>query len=114
LLLDYEMCVRYAVQALEALASLSVPQATVIRDGLEDTLDAKDLVPGDIVVLDEGMSVPADLRLVRAFACLFACVPRGWRVRECWGTRDGKEYFFFLVVCRLLCLLLILICAPTR
>ncbi|KAJ3079315.1 P-type ATPase [Rhizoclosmatium hyalinum] len=52
-----------ANRALEALLTLSVPKATVIRDGKQEVLDSKDLVPGDLVVLEEGDAVPADLRL---------------------------------------------------
>ncbi|KAJ3058781.1 hypothetical protein HK102_010319, partial [Quaeritorhiza haematococci] len=52
-----------ANKALEALMSLSVPKATVIRDGQQSTIDSAQLVPGDIVVLDEGDAIPADLRL---------------------------------------------------
>ncbi|TPX72328.1 hypothetical protein SpCBS45565_g00603 [Spizellomyces sp. 'palustris'] len=52
-----------ANKALEALLSLSVPKATVIRDGKQEIVDSGVLVPGDIVVLEEGDAVPADLRL---------------------------------------------------
>lgn len=52
-----------AERAISALASLSVPQCTVIRGGTSRMAEAGDLVPGDIVVLDEGAAVPADLRL---------------------------------------------------
>ncbi|KAI8622422.1 hypothetical protein BC830DRAFT_1089015 [Chytriomyces sp. MP71] len=52
-----------ANRALEALLNLSVPQATVIRDGKQEVIDSKELVPGDLVVLEEGEAVPADLRL---------------------------------------------------
>ena len=52
-----------ANKALEALTSLSVPKATVIRNGQQETIDSVGLVPGDLVVLDEGDAVPADLRL---------------------------------------------------
>lgn len=52
-----------AERAISALASLSVPKCTVVRDGSTREIDAGDLVPGDIVVLDEGNAVPADLRL---------------------------------------------------
>lgn len=55
-----------AEAAISALASLSVPQCTVVRDGgVQSVVDAGDLVPGDVVVLEEGASVPADLRLVQ-------------------------------------------------
>lgn len=52
-----------ANKALEALLSLSVPKARVIRDGKQEEVDSSLLVPGDIVVLEEGDAVPADLRL---------------------------------------------------
>ncbi|TPX50204.1 hypothetical protein SeLEV6574_g01036 [Synchytrium endobioticum] len=53
-----------ANKALEALMSLSVPKANVMRDGRQEVIDSRELVPGDVVILDEGESVPADLRLV--------------------------------------------------
>ncbi|KAJ3215942.1 P-type ATPase [Dinochytrium kinnereticum] len=52
-----------ANKALEALLTLSVPKATVIRDGKQMVVESAILVPGDLVVLDEGDAVPADLRL---------------------------------------------------
>ena len=52
-----------ASQALEALMSLSVPKATVVRDGVQSIIDSHDLVPGDLVLLEEGCLIPADLRL---------------------------------------------------
>ena len=53
-----------AENAIEALKKLSSPKATVIRSGHRIIIDAERLVPGDIVVLEEGMSVPADIRIV--------------------------------------------------
>ena len=52
-----------ATKALEALLTLTVPKASVIRDGKQQILGAEELVPGDLVVLEEGEAVPADLRL---------------------------------------------------
>ncbi|KAI8843026.1 hypothetical protein BC829DRAFT_446369 [Chytridium lagenaria] len=52
-----------ANKALEALLTLSVPMATVIRDGKQKVMESANLVPGDLVVLDEGEAIPADLRL---------------------------------------------------
>jgi P-type Ca2+ transporter type 2C len=55
-----------AERALAFLRELSAPQARVIREGVERVLDARQLVPGDLVVLEAGDSVPADARLTRA------------------------------------------------
>ncbi|EEY60277.1 sodium transport ATPase, putative [Phytophthora infestans T30-4] len=52
-----------ASNALAALASLSSPQSLVIRDGMQQVVDSKQLVPGDIVILVTGDVVPADIRL---------------------------------------------------
>ncbi|MBF6356677.1 HAD-IC family P-type ATPase [Nocardia higoensis] len=54
-----------AEAALDALRSMVRTQATVIRDGRRRSLPSDDLVPGDLVVLEAGEKVPADLRLVR-------------------------------------------------
>jgi len=56
-----------AEKALEALKKLSSPTATVRRNGKIADVKAEELVPGDIVILEEGRSVPADLRLLEAF-----------------------------------------------
>ncbi len=55
-----------AESALEGLRSMVRTQATVIRDGHEHTVASEDLVTGDLVLLESGDKVPADLRLVRA------------------------------------------------
>ncbi len=55
-----------AERAVAALKSLVVPVAKVIRNGTQDTIDARELVPGDIVIIEEGDSIPADLRLLEA------------------------------------------------
>jgi magnesium-transporting ATPase (P-type) len=52
--------------ALEALQSMMVAECTVRRDGREQTIPTRELVPGDVVLLDEGDKVPADLRLFYA------------------------------------------------
>jgi len=52
-----------ASKALEALAELTRTQAIVIRDGEAQTIDSLHLVPGDVVLLDAGDKVPADLRM---------------------------------------------------
>lgn len=53
-----------AEKALEALKRLTAPTAKVIRDGREVEIAARELVPGDIVLLGVGDRVPADARLI--------------------------------------------------
>ncbi|MDQ2694284.1 MAG: HAD-IC family P-type ATPase, partial [Pseudomonadota bacterium] len=55
-----------AEQALEAIRVMLSPQATALRDGRRLTLAAGELVPGDIVFVQSGDRVPADLRLIHA------------------------------------------------
>ncbi len=55
-----------AEKSLEALQKLSSHAAKVIRNGSLQVVPSKELVPGDIVVLETGDSVPADIRLVEA------------------------------------------------
>ncbi|MFV8836239.1 HAD-IC family P-type ATPase [Aquisalimonas sp. APHAB1-3] len=54
-----------AERALDAIRDMLSPQATAIRGGRRVTVPAEELVPGDIVVLQSGDKVPADLRLLR-------------------------------------------------
>jgi P-type Ca2+ transporter type 2C len=55
-----------AERALEALQRLAAPRATVLRDGARHDLPARELVPGDLILLEQGNHVPADARLVEA------------------------------------------------
>ncbi len=55
-----------AERALEALKSLSAPNARVIRGGAEKIIEARELVPGDIIKLEAGDFVPADARLLHS------------------------------------------------
>ncbi|RLE84877.1 MAG: ATPase [Thermoprotei archaeon] len=55
-----------AERAIEALKKLTTPTATVIRDGKEVTIPTKEIVPGDILVLNAGDKVPADARVIEA------------------------------------------------
>ncbi|MDP1708074.1 MAG: cation-transporting P-type ATPase [Gammaproteobacteria bacterium] len=54
-----------AEKALEAVGAMLARHATVLREGERHQIDAALLVPGDIVLLESGVRVPADLRLVR-------------------------------------------------
>ncbi len=55
-----------AEKAIEALKQMAAPNATVIRDGQEQDIPSRELVPGDIILLKEGNRVPADARLIEA------------------------------------------------
>ena len=55
-----------AEKSLEALKKLSEHAAKVIRDGKEQVIPARELVPGDIVILETGDYVSADLRIIEA------------------------------------------------
>ena len=55
-----------AERALEALKKMAAPNAQVIRDGRQTTISGREIVAGDIVLLEAGNYVPADLRLVES------------------------------------------------
>jgi Ca2+-transporting ATPase len=57
---------RRAERAVAALGKLVAPRAHVLRAGREEVVDAVVLVPGDVVLLESGNRVPADLRLASA------------------------------------------------
>ena len=53
-----------AEKAADAIKAMMSPTATVIRDGKKRTVDADELVPGDLVFVQSGDRIPADLRLI--------------------------------------------------
>ena len=55
-----------AEKALDALKNMSAPHARVLRSGEEKIINASELVPGDIILLEAGDFVPADARLLRS------------------------------------------------
>ncbi|WP_303722885.1 cation-translocating P-type ATPase [Malonomonas rubra] len=55
-----------AHKSLEALKKISTVQATVLRNGYPQVIEASELVPGDVVQLKSGDRVPADLRIIEA------------------------------------------------
>lgn len=52
-----------AEKAMEALKKMSAPNAKVLRDGHIEVMPARNLVPGDVVIIEAGDSIPADIRL---------------------------------------------------
>jgi Ca2+-transporting ATPase len=55
-----------AEKSLEALEKMSAPHCKALRDGEVQVIESRELVPGDVVTLDTGDSIPADLRLAEA------------------------------------------------
>jgi Ca2+-transporting ATPase len=55
-----------AEAAVAALRAMSAADATVVRDGARRTIRGNDVVPGDIVLLEEGDTIPADGRLIES------------------------------------------------
>ena len=55
-----------ASRALEALKKMAAPLAHVLRDALETSVPARELVPGDVILLRAGDRVPADVRVLQA------------------------------------------------
>ena len=57
----------HAEKSLESLQELSAPQSKVLRDGVKQTIASKELVPGDIIILETGDMIPSDARLIEAY-----------------------------------------------
>lgn len=55
-----------AERAIEALREMAAPTASVFRDGIEVEIPARELVPGDVILLHTGDRIPADSRLLEA------------------------------------------------
>jgi Ca2+-transporting ATPase len=55
-----------AEKAMAALKKMASPSATLLRDGQEEEISSSSLVPGDVVLLEAGKVVPADLRITEA------------------------------------------------
>lgn len=52
-------------KTLKALKDLSAPHIRVIRNGVETTINSEDLVPGDLMVINEGIKIPADGEIIK-------------------------------------------------
>ena len=57
-----------AEQAVAALRQMSAAHANVIRDGTRQSIPATEVVPGDLILIEEGDKVPADARVIHATA----------------------------------------------
>src|SRR6476469_5010420 len=57
-----------AEQAVAALRRMSAAHANVIRDGTRQSIAAADVVPGEIILIEEGDTIPADARLIQSTA----------------------------------------------
>ena len=55
-----------AERAIEALRQMAAPTATVLRDGAESKVPAREVVPGDMILLHTGDRIPADARVIEA------------------------------------------------
>ena len=55
-----------AEKSIEALKEMTPPRAKVIREGITKEINAEELVPGDIIILEAGNYVPADCRLLES------------------------------------------------
>jgi Ca2+-transporting ATPase len=91
-------------KTLRALKDLSAPHITVIRDGAEQEIASNDLVPGDIMLICEGVKIPADGTVLR---CSDLCVDESsltgetegvWKVTEGNAEKSGdywrKDYCY--------------------
>lgn len=58
---------RKAMNSLDSLKKLVKDHAVVIREGRKYTIDVKNLVPGDLIYLEAGMFLPADVRIIQSF-----------------------------------------------
>ncbi|HPE15625.1 MAG TPA: HAD-IC family P-type ATPase, partial [Oscillospiraceae bacterium] len=75
-------------RTLAALRDLSAPRAAVVRDGEEKTIPSAELVPGDLLLLREGVKVPADGAVVR---CSDLCVDESTLTGEAEGVWKTPE-----------------------
>jgi Ca2+-transporting ATPase len=57
-----------AEKAMEALKKMTITQTQVLRDGLSSIISSTELVPGDVVIMEAGNVVPADMRLVETYS----------------------------------------------
>jgi Ca2+-transporting ATPase len=57
-----------AEEAMEALRQMTAAHANVVRDGTRQSIPATDVVPGDMILIEEGNTIPADARVIQSTA----------------------------------------------
>jgi H+-transporting ATPase len=62
------MRLRQAGDIVAQLKAGIAMKCTVVRDGKENEIEARDLVPGDIIVLEEGATIPADAKIIGEYS----------------------------------------------
>lgn len=83
-------------KTLNALKNLSSPNVTVIRDGKEKNIAAYDLVPGDIMIIFEGVKIPADGTVIKCNdlcvdeSCLTGESEAVWKLEYSEEKKEGK------------------------
>lgn len=90
-----------AETALQALRSMLSPQALVVRQGREQVIAARELVPGDLVILDTGARIPADAELREAAGLRVdesALTGESVPISKTPGAEDGTVYAGTIVV----------------
>jgi Ca2+-transporting ATPase len=85
-------------RTLSALKSLSAPHIRVMRDGEEKTIDSSYLVPGDVMLITEGVKIPADGIVLKASdlkvdESSLTGEPEGERKTAGVEKRESKDYF---------------------
>jgi Ca2+-transporting ATPase len=86
-------------KTLNALKDLSAPHVTVVRDGKEQIITSVDLVPGDLMIVSEGVKIPADGEVIK---CSDLCVDESsltgeaegvWKMTVQNSDPAGKDYW---------------------
>lgn len=86
-------------KTLKALKDLSAPEIKVIRDGREMLIQSRDLVPGDFMLIAEGVKIPADGEILK---CSDVCIDESsltgeaegvWKVTSQNADPDNKDYW---------------------
>lgn len=86
-------------KTLNALKDLSAPHITVIRDGAEVVIASSDLVPGDLMLISEGVKIPADGEVIKASdLCVDESSLTGealgvWKVAAAIAPREKSDYW---------------------